>query len=134
MERNERTVEGIRAVGREQATISNKKGVVSQRGNDNGALNVYDALLQDVRATTNLSGGCTTSTSDHTEENEFLLEANANVLCLRALRSYYLGRIYASSLISRYSKAIALYDQTSILASEAAEEMLACKDLDDEGV
>mmetsp|Transcript_10193 Transcript_10193/g.21284 ORF Transcript_10193/g.21284 Transcript_10193/m.21284 type:complete len:727 (-) Transcript_10193:75-2255(-) len=94
---------------------------------------LYDALLQDARAVASLPGGGSLEDFDPSEngstavvEDEFLLEANANILRLRALRCYYLGRMHSSPLVHKYPEAVALLDQAESLASEALEEIAAC--------
>jgi signal recognition particle subunit SRP68 len=94
---------------------------------------LYDALLQDARAVSLLPGGGTpvefngdSSTNLAPVEDEFLLEANANVLRLRSLRCYYLARMHASTLVHKYTEALALLGQAENLAKEACEEIGAC--------
>lgn len=88
---------------------------------------LYDVLLQDARSATELPG----DDEEEDVEDEFVLESNANVLRIRALRCYYIGRMYASDVVAKYNEALALFDQASILATEAAEEIAACQDMDD---
>lgn len=94
---------------------------------------LYDALLQDARAVSLLPGGGTpeefdgdSSTNLAPVEDEFLLEANANVLRFRSLRCYYLARMHASPLVHKYTEALALLGQAGNLAKEACEEIGAC--------
>ena len=89
---------------------------------------LYDSLLQDARAATDLPGS---GSDGDEEEDEFVLEANANVLRIRALRCYYIGRMYAADTVGKYKEAFALFQQASILAVEAAEEIAACQDMND---
>jgi len=99
---------------------------------------LYDALLQDARAVASLPGGGspddfdgeTTTSSSAVVEDEFYLEANANVLRLRSLRCYYLARMHASPLVHKYSEAVALLDQAERLANEALEEIGACDQME----
>lgn len=101
---------------------------------------LYDALLQDARAVASLPGGgspddfdgetITSSSSSAVVEDEFYLEANANVLRLRSLRCYYLARMHASPLVHKYSEAVALLDQAERLANEALEEIGACDQME----
>ncbi len=97
---------------------------------------LYDALLQDARAVASLPGGGSPddfdgeSSSSPVVEDEFYLEANANVLRLRSLRCYYLARMHASPLVHKYSEAIALLDQAERLANEALEEIGACDQME----
>lgn len=98
---------------------------------------LYDALLQDARAVASLPGGGSpddfdgeTTTTSAIVEDEFYLEANANVLRLRSLRCYYLARMHASPVVHKYSEAIALLDQAERLANEALEEIGACDQME----
>ncbi len=98
---------------------------------------LYDALLQDARAVASLPGGGSpddfdgeTTSSSAVVEDEFYLEANANVLRLRSLRCYYLARMHASPLVHKYSEAVALLDQAERLANEALEEIGACDQME----
>jgi len=97
---------------------------------------LYDALLQDARAVASLPGGGSPddfdgdSSSSSVVEDEFFLEATANVLRLRCLRCYYLARMHASPLVHKYSEAIALLDQAERLANEALEEIGACDQME----
>jgi signal recognition particle subunit SRP68 len=81
---------------------------------------LYDALLQDARAVCSLPG------PDF--EDEFILEANANLLRLRALRCYYAGKLYASS--NKPEEGLALLKQATLLTSRASEEIAACEDME----
>jgi len=96
---------------------------------------LYDALLQDARSVVSLPGGGSPDdfdgeTTSAIVEDEFYLEANANVLRLRSLRCYYLARMHASPLVHKYSEAIALLDQAERLANEALEEIGACDQME----
>lgn len=100
---------------------------------------LYDALLQDARAVASLPGGgslddfdgeTTTTSSSAVVEDEFYLEANANVLRLRSMRCYYLARMHASPLVHKYFEAVALLDQAERLANEALEEIGACDQME----
>ncbi len=96
---------------------------------------LYDALLQDARAIASLPGGGSPDDYDGDSssapvEDEFYLEANANVLRLRSLRCYYLARMHASPLVHKYSEAVALLDQAESLANEALEEIGACDQME----
>jgi hypothetical protein len=98
---------------------------------------LYDALLQDASAIALLPGGgsidnfATAATDTFSEiEDEFLLEAKANILRLRSLRCYYLAKMHASPLVGRYTHAVALLDQAESLAREALEEIGACDQME----
>lgn len=95
---------------------------------------LYDALLQDARAVASLPGGGSPEDFDgsvtSSAEDEFLLEANANILRLRALRCYYLAKMHASPHVNKYTEAVALLDQAESLAQEATEEIGACDQME----
>jgi len=97
---------------------------------------LYDALLQDAKTVAHLPGGGDGVTGigvdadDGQMEDEFVMEANANVLRIRALRCYYIGRMYAADTVAKYKEALALLEQSAVLASEAAEEIAACQDME----
>ena len=99
------------------------------------ATHLYDALLQDARIIASLPGGG--SADDFTGdlaspeiEDEFLLEAKANILRLRSLRCYYLAKMHASPLVGKYSEGVALLDQAELLARDALEEINACDQME----
>lgn len=82
---------------------------------------LYDALLQEAREVCGLPGGTQ-------EEDEFILEANANVLRLRALRCYYASQLYMES--NKPAEGAALLKQAELLTSRATEEIAACEDME----
>ena len=107
------------------------------------ATHLYDALVQDARAVASLPGGgspddpdggccgdAASASATAAVEDEFLLEANTNVLRLRSLRCYYLAGMHTSPLVRRYAEASSLLDQAEGLAREAIEEIGACKGME----
>lgn len=133
MNRNEKMVNNLRQRDREMdVTKTSRKQIISQDDADakykivEEIARLYDVLLQDARSATEFPGR-----AEEDVEDEFVLEANANVLRIRALRCYYIGRMYASDIVAKYNEALALFDQASILATEAAEEIAACQDMED---
>jgi len=99
------------------------------------AAHLYDALLQDGRAVAAIPGGGSPEDFDgdaatSAVEDEFLLEANANILRLRSLRCYYLAQMHAAPAVHEYPKALALLDQAESLALEASEEIGACEKME----
>lgn len=137
MRRNERMVEELR--GKERA--ANEAGGGDGDGSRSGSevddakraeeiAHLYDALLQDARAVAALPGGNDGEEKDQ-EEDEFALEADANVLRIRALRSYYVARLYASPSVGRHAEAAALLRLSRSLAARAAEEIAACQDMEE---
>eukprot|EP00558_Chaetoceros_sp_UNC1202_P004803 CAMPEP_0197242892 /NCGR_PEP_ID=MMETSP1429-20130617/8503_1 /TAXON_ID=49237 /ORGANISM="Chaetoceros sp., Strain UNC1202" /LENGTH=333 /DNA_ID=CAMNT_0042703005 /DNA_START=12 /DNA_END=1013 /DNA_ORIENTATION=+ len=135
MERNEKMAKVLRDGDKEMTSIMKRsKGRVSAVQQDADArykiveeiAHLYDALLQDARAVAALPGG---GDGNEDIEDEFYLEANANVLRIRALRCYYIARMYASDTVAKYPEALSLFGQASKLASEAAEEVAACQNM-----
>mmetsp|Transcript_26092 Transcript_26092/g.38598 ORF Transcript_26092/g.38598 Transcript_26092/m.38598 type:complete len:544 (-) Transcript_26092:104-1735(-) len=80
---------------------------------------LYDSLLQDARAMCDLPGP--------EEEDEFFLEANANVLRVRAFRVFYVSQLYAS--LGKFGEAVVLIEQSKHLADQASEEIAACDEM-----
>ena len=91
---------------------------------------LYDALLQDARSVAQLPGSNSCDGAED-DEDEFVLEANANTLRLRAQRCYYIARLYALDVVGKHEEAAIMFDQSALLASRAAEEIAACQDMDD---
>lgn len=116
MERNELMVNELRSSKEENSKLDE-------------ITHLYDALLQDARTVASLPGGPVAEEEAAPTEDDFLLEANAHILRFRALRCYYLGRLYSNKL--KYKEAITLFDHALTLASEAAEELNACATDDD---
>lgn len=81
---------------------------------------LYDSLLQDARAMCDLPGP--------EEEDEFFLEANANVLRVRAFRAFYVSQLYAT--LGKFGEAVVLIDQSKYLADQASEEIAACDEME----
>ena len=134
MERNENMVNALRRNDTEMVVIEKdgNRSIVQDDADAKYKLaeeiaRLYDVLLQDARAATSLPGS---GGEEEEIEDEFSLEANANVLRIRALRCYYVGRMYAADTVAKYSEALALFDQASKLATEAAEEIAACQDME----
>jgi signal recognition particle subunit SRP68 len=124
MERNEDMVNGILKKRAKKMTLKHLEEVT----------HLYDALLQDAQAIASLPGGGSVDdfgdASSPSVEDEFLLEAKANILRLRSLRCYYLAKMHASPLVGKYSHAVALLDQAESLAREALEEIGACDQME----
>jgi hypothetical protein len=143
MDRNEQMVNMLRnsdfeIVGSKEGTTTGtnkKKGYYVQDDADakykrvEEITHLYDALLQNARTVVSVPGGMIEGDEEELED-EFVLEAKANVLRIRSLRCYYLGRMYAADVVAKYTEALALYDQAMALAMEAAEEIAACQDMD----
>lgn len=91
---------------------------------------LYDALLQDARSVAQLPGSNSCDGAED-DEDEFVLEANANTLRLRAQRCYYVARLYALDVVGKHEEAAIMFEQSALLASRAAEEIAACQDMDE---
>lgn len=136
MERNEEMVNTLRA--QDVDGRSNVKGGESDASHQEDAetkykkveeiAHLYDALLQDARAIMTLPGSALDDSGE--EEDEFLLEANANLLRIRAFRCYYIARMYSSDNVAKYLEALSLFDKASQLAAEASEEIAACQGME----
>jgi signal recognition particle subunit SRP68 len=147
MERNEKMVNELKVTDREHilgsstSKRSSKKESTTDHTDPDSQYkkveeiaHLYDALMQDARDVVTLPGlgsfDDSLNTNDDIIEDDFMLEANANLLRIRALRCYYMGRMYASDAVGKYQEAVALYDVASRLASEAAEEIAACPNME----
>lgn len=86
-------------------------------------VHVYDAVLQHAKSLLNLPRPSETAASE--EDDEFVLQAQANILRLRALKTYYMGWSYFTQL-HKNGPALALLQHSSDLASRAEEEIAAC--------
>lgn len=82
---------------------------------------LFDTLLQDAKAVCSLPG------PGEEEEDEFALEANANVLRVRAFRAYHISHLYASS--GSPIEALSLLQKADLLTRRALEEIAACENL-----
>ena len=124
MDRNEDRVNELR--GTEEAGSDNVPPKVLEQ-----IAHLYDALLQDARSIAKLPGSHSDGNAAEDDEDEFVLEANANILRLRAQRCYYVARLYALDAVSKHQEAAIMFEQSALLASRAAEEIAACQDMDD---
>lgn len=86
-------------------------------------VHVYDAVLQHAKSLLNLPRPTEAGTSD--EDDEFVLQVQANILRLRALKTYYMGWSYFTQL-HKHGPALALMEHSSDLAKRAEEEIAAC--------
>ena len=142
MKRNEKMVDEMREKEKDAiSSLTDGSVEKSDQVQDVGAVykmseqiaHLYDALLQDARVVVNLPGGgdgTLEEGGDELVEDEFMLEASAHVLRIRALRCYYLGKMYSASVVRKYFEAIALFKQASSLAEQAAEEIAACSGIE----
>jgi hypothetical protein len=136
MERNERIVDQLRQNDVEMKIVGDDSQDCCRNVDFDAKLkllediaHLYDALLQDARSVVDLPGmNC--DDADGSIEDEFILEAHANTLRIRAFRCYYIGRMYLLETVGKYKEALAMFYQASRLAHEAAEEIAACEDMD----
>ena len=84
-------------------------------------VHVYDAVLQHAKSLLNLPRPSETSE----EDDEFVLQVQANILRLRALKTYYMGWSYFTQL-HKHGPALALLEHSDDLAKRAEEEIAAC--------
>lgn len=88
-------------------------------------VHIYDALLQHAKSILALPrpGQDEGGVAD-TEEDEFGLQAQANILRLRALITFSMGFVYYEN--HKYANALALLEHSSQLCKRAREEIAAC--------
>mmetsp|Transcript_7360 Transcript_7360/g.11162 ORF Transcript_7360/g.11162 Transcript_7360/m.11162 type:complete len:622 (-) Transcript_7360:97-1962(-) len=123
MSRNEALVNALREEEKTTAVVVNDKRMEE-------IAHLYDALLQDARAVCTLPGGIASEGEDPTAavEDDFVLDANANVLRIRSYRCYYASRLYYC--LDKVQESKSLLKQASLLRSRAIEEIAACEDMD----
>jgi len=80
---------------------------------------LYDALLQEAETVLLLPGP--------EEEDEFSLEANAEILRIRAFRAFHVAHLYAET--GRTLEALSMLQKATLLAGRATEEIAACERL-----
>jgi len=88
-----------------------------------GKVRVYDAVLQHAKALLNLPGSEAGAGAE--EDDEFILQVQANILRLRCLKTYHMGWCYYTQL-RKYDAASALFEHSSSLCKSAQEEIAAC--------
>ena len=93
-------------------------------------VHVYDSLLQHAQSLLQLPRPSSSTTDgleedDDEEDDEFALQVQANVLRLRALKTYHMAWYYYENP-KRYDTALALIEQSSNLSKRAQEEIAAC--------
>lgn len=84
-------------------------------------VHIYDALLQHAKSLLSLPRP---QSNDASEEDEFGLQAQANILRLRALKTFSMAFVYYEN--HKYSSALALLEHSSKLCKRAQEEIAAC--------
>jgi len=122
MKRNEDMVNGLRKDGNEKLNLKRLEEIA----------HLYDALLQDARTISAMTLDPLDDGDELEDEDEFLLEANAQVLRFRALRCYYMGRMYAEKESAEFENARALFGHAMGLSSQAAEELSACQNVSED--
>mmetsp|Transcript_27559 Transcript_27559/g.67015 ORF Transcript_27559/g.67015 Transcript_27559/m.67015 type:complete len:610 (+) Transcript_27559:103-1932(+) len=88
-------------------------------------VHVYDALLQHAQSLLNLPRPQADGNLAAEEEDEFSLQVQANVLRLRALKSYHMAWYYYEKP-RKYEHAYTLIQQSKKLLKRAQEEIAAC--------
>jgi len=88
-------------------------------------VHVYDAVLQHAKSLLNLPRPSDDGSGISEEDDEFVLQVQANILRLRALKTYHMGWSYFTQL-SKHGPALALLEHSSDLAARAEEEIAAC--------
>jgi len=88
-------------------------------------VHVYDAILQHAKSLLNLPKPNSETGTANDEDDEFILQVQANILRLRALKTYYMGWSYYTQL-HKHGPALALLEHSAELANRAEEEISAC--------
>jgi len=88
-------------------------------------VHVYEAVLQHAKGLLSLPGSDGGAGGTDHEDDEFILQVQANILRLRALKTYQMGLCYYTQLY-KYGPALALFDHSSALCKSAQEEIAAC--------
>lgn len=102
-----------------QLLMKRQENMIAKTDKPGELAHLYDALLHDAKTVCILTPQV---------EDEFWLEANAIVLRIRAFRCYQVGLLYAS--LNQLPEALALLEQTKLLADRASEEIGACEGMD----
>jgi hypothetical protein len=87
-------------------------------------VHVYESLLQMAKSLSQETV-TTTTNNDQEEEDEFALQVQANILRLRALKTYHMAWYYYQQP-RKYQKALALVQHSQKLSKRAQEEISAC--------
>ncbi|KAL3935539.1 MAG: hypothetical protein SGARI_002933, partial [Bacillariaceae sp.] len=87
-------------------------------------VHIYDALLQHAKSLLSLPRPGQQA-AGAMEEDEFALQAQANILRLRALKTYQMGWFYYRQL-HKHAPALALMEHSAVLSKRAQEEIAAC--------
>lgn len=85
-------------------------------------VHVYESLLQMATSLLELPRP---SSDEDDEEDEFALQVQANILRLRALKTYHMAWYYYQQA-RKYSKALTLVQHSQKLSKRAQEEIAAC--------
>jgi hypothetical protein len=84
-------------------------------------VHVYDLLLQHAKSLLSLPR----PGQQQIEEDEFVLQVQANILRLRALKTFQMGWFYYKQL-HKHVPALALLEHSAVLCRRAQEEIAAC--------
>lgn len=104
-----------------ELSMSRHEGMIAKCEKASDMAHLYDALLYDARAV------CQLPALEEDGEDEFFLEANANVLRVRALRAFHTAQLYMS--LNSISESLSLLMQAKHLAGRASEELTACDEM-----
>eukprot|EP00536_Pseudo-nitzschia_multiseries_P015386 jgi/Psemu1/262897/estExt_Genewise1Plus.C_8750009 len=86
-------------------------------------VHVYDAVLQHAKSLLNMPRPGDGANDD--EDDEFVLQIQANILRLRALKTYHMGWCYYTQFF-KHGPALALLEHSAKLSKRAEEEISAC--------
>lgn len=93
-------------------------------------VHIYDTLLQHAKSLLNLPRPGQDETgvggAADLEDDEFGLQVQANILRLRALKTYHMGWVYYRPPLNKHSNALALMEHCAELCKRAQEEIAAC--------
>mmetsp|Transcript_26180 Transcript_26180/g.71828 ORF Transcript_26180/g.71828 Transcript_26180/m.71828 type:complete len:668 (-) Transcript_26180:157-2160(-) len=88
-------------------------------------VHVCDAVLQHAKSLLNLPRPGDGAGAASNEDDEFVLQVQANILRLRALKTYHMGWCYYTQLF-KHGPALALLEHSAKLSKRAREEIAAC--------
>ena len=87
-------------------------------------VHVYDTLLKHAQGLL-LLPRAKGEDGEEEEEDEFALQAQANMLRIKALKCYHMGMYYYRDR-DEYAEALALLEHSAVLTKRAVEEIAAC--------
>lgn len=125
--------------------IQQERHVLPELTSDAEIVHVYDQLLQNAMALANLTqphdptheagggrdGEALGNTNADNEDDPYWLTAQAHVVRIRAVRCFYLARLYETELQASPATVLALLRHAAKLNKRAQEEIAACIEDDD---